>query len=135
MKITTDTNVLLRAVIGDDSVQAGLARAAISDAKMIVIPIAALCEFVWVARRIYKLERHAIADAIDVLTAPTKVAVDENALMAGLTMLRAGGDFADGVIAFEGRRSGGETFVTFDRKAARRVNAAGYPSRYLPTEH
>ncbi len=31
----------------------------------------------------------------------------------------AGGDFADGVIAYEGRWLGGETFVSFDRKAAR----------------
>jgi predicted nucleic-acid-binding protein len=37
----------------------------------------------------------------------------------------AGGDFADGVIAFEGRRLGGDVFLTFDRQAAKLIAAAG----------
>jgi predicted nucleic-acid-binding protein len=36
---------------------------------------------------------------------------------AGLAILKAGGDFADGVIAYEGAWLGGETFVSFDKKA------------------
>ena len=39
------------------------------------------------------------------------------AIEAGLAMLDAGGDFADGVIAYEGRWLGAETFVSFDKKA------------------
>ena len=31
--------------------------------------------------------------------------------------LHAGGDFADGVIAYEGKWLGGETFVSFDKNA------------------
>ncbi len=40
-------------------------------------------------------------------------------------MLEAGGDFADGVIAYEGQRLGGETLLTFDRKAAALMIASG----------
>ncbi len=40
-------------------------------------------------------------------------------------MLVAGGDFADGIIAFEGRRLGGDIFVTFDKKAARLIAETG----------
>ena len=43
------------------------------------------------------------------------VAIDRQATEAGLVMLDAGGDFADGVIAYEGRRLGGEVFVSFDK--------------------
>jgi predicted nucleic-acid-binding protein len=36
---------------------------------------------------------------------------------AGLAFFNAGGDFADGVIAYEGNWLGGETFVSFDKEA------------------
>lgn len=39
------------------------------------------------------------------------------AVEAGLTMLEADGDFADGVIAHEGHWLGGEVFVSFDQGA------------------
>ena len=42
-----------------------------------------------------------------------------------LAVLRAGGDFADGAIAWEGRWLGGETFVSFDRKAVARMKELG----------
>jgi hypothetical protein len=48
-----------------------------------------------------------------------------------LVLLDAGGDFADGVIAFEGRRLGGEVFASFDRNAVRLVAAAGGETRLL----
>ena len=44
---------------------------------------------------------------------------------AGLAMLDAGGDFADGVIAYEGRWLGAETFVSFDKKAVEMLTSAG----------
>jgi predicted nucleic-acid-binding protein len=36
-------------------------------------------------------------------------------------VLKAGGDFADGAIAWEGRWLGGETFVSFDKKAVAKI--------------
>ncbi len=49
-------------------------------------------------------------------------------------MLEDGGDFADGVIAFEGRRLGGETFVSFDRLAVKRLGAQAIPALLLTSE-
>jgi len=46
-------------------------------------------------------------------------------------MMAAGGDFADGVIAYEGRRLGDPVFVSFDRGAAELVAASGGDSLLL----
>jgi hypothetical protein len=59
------------------------------------------------------------------------VVVDLGAVEAGLAVLERGGDFADGVIAFEGRRAGGRVFTSFDRGAVKRVGAAGGEARLL----
>jgi hypothetical protein len=59
------------------------------------------------------------------------VAVDRPAVEAGLAVLQAGGDFADGIIAFEGRRLGGEVFVSFDRHAVELTVAGGAEARLL----
>jgi predicted nucleic-acid-binding protein len=50
---------------------------------------------------------------------------------AGLISLDAGGDFADGVIAYEGKWLGGETFVSFDKEAVKLVAAQGSSARLL----
>jgi len=57
--------------------------------------------------------------------------MDRAAVEAGLAMADAGGDFADGVIAFEGRALGGETFVSFDKKAVRLLRDIGAAARQL----
>jgi predicted nucleic-acid-binding protein len=59
------------------------------------------------------------------------VEVDRPAVEAGLAMLDAGGDFADGVIAYEGRWLGAETFVSFDKKAVEMLAAQGVSARLL----
>lgn len=61
-----------------------------------------LCELVWVLRRKYGLPAVEVAAAIRALLAAGNVEVDRPAVAAGLAMLDAGGDFADGVIAYEG---------------------------------
>jgi predicted nucleic-acid-binding protein len=49
-------------------------------------------------------------------------------LRTGPTTLDAGGDFADGVISYEGSWLGAETFVSFDKEATE-VPAMQGPSR------
>ena len=53
------------------------------------------------------------------------------AVEAGLAMLEAGGDFADGVIAFEGKLLGAETLLTFDKQAARLIKSQGGSAHLL----
>ena len=125
MRIVADSNVLIRAIVRDDSKQAAMAGQALREADEIAVSISALCEFVWVLEKIYKRKRHEIAIAIRGLIGDRKIRYDRATVEAGLALLDAGGDFADGVIAFAGKQLGGEVFVTFDRKAARLIKAAG----------
>jgi predicted nucleic-acid-binding protein len=60
-----------------------------------------------------------------------RVLVDRPALEAGLSVLERGGDFADGIIAFEGRRAGGRIFTSFDRAAVELIGATGGETRLL----
>jgi len=131
VRITADTNVLLRATIGDDPDQARRARQLLGAAELVAMPLVALCEFVWVSRSAYRRPSREIAAVIRTwLTSPT-VHLDRASVEAGLAMLDAGGDFADGVIAFAGRQLGGAVFASFDRKAAERVAAAGGETHLL----
>ncbi|MDZ5650206.1 type II toxin-antitoxin system VapC family toxin [Nitrospirillum sp. BR 11828] len=125
MKITIDTNILVRFFIEDDPEQADEARALMAKATRIVIPLPALCEAAWVLRRGYRLPARDIADQLERLLLVDVIVVDRSALAAGVAFLRAGGDFADGVIATEGRDKGGEVFVSFDRGAVNRWRRMG----------
>ncbi len=53
MKITADTNVLVRAIVGDDRLQCAAAQKALADAEAIALTVPALCELVWVLSRGY----------------------------------------------------------------------------------
>ena len=123
MKITADTNVLVRALTGDDAVQSKIAQAALADAEMVALALPALCELVWVLLRGYKIAAPDIAAAIRRLTDAATVAVNRPAVEAGLALLEAGGDFADGVIAYEGHWLGAEALVSFDKKAVELLQA------------
>lgn len=131
MKITADTNVLVRAVVRDDLEQARAADKVLSDASVIAVSGPSLCEFVWVLRRVYGLTDSDIAAAIRTLLATENVHADGELIEAGLRMLEAGGDFADAVIAEEGVRRGGETFVSFDKKTVALLSKQGYSARLL----
>jgi predicted nucleic-acid-binding protein len=131
MKVTVDTNVLVRAVVQDDKKQAEAAGALLRDADIIAIALPCLCEFVWVLRRIYGFGPGDISAALGALLDAANVVVNRPAVEAGLGILKAGGDFADGVIAYEGRWLGGETFVSFDQKAVSLTAEQGQPARLL----
>ena len=131
MKITVDTNILVRAVVRDDEKQAEVAAMLLKDAEVIAVSLPCLCEFVWVLRRVYSFDQHDIAAALEALLDAVNVAVNRPAVEAGLAILRAGGDFADGLIAYEGAWLGGETFVSFDKKAVAPIAKHGQPARLL----
>ena len=129
MRLTADTNILIRAVLNDDPVQGAMAAQLLREAEIIAIPLPCLCEFVWVLRRVYGLDRTDIGTALQALLAAGNVVVNRSAVDAGLAVHTAGGDFADGIIAFEGRWLGGETFVSFDRKAVALLDTLGHEAR------
>ncbi|OYU90454.1 MAG: VapC toxin family PIN domain ribonuclease [Bradyrhizobiaceae bacterium PARB1] len=132
MKICVDTNVLVRLVVGDDETQQRRAVETLEGAELVAISVLSLCEFAWVLDRIYRIERSDVSNAIRRLIDMRNVVANRPAIEAGLAVLDAGGDFADGVVAFEGRWLGGETFVTFDKKAVKLLEGQGIAARMVP---
>jgi predicted nucleic-acid-binding protein len=131
MKIGVDTNVLLRAAARDDPKQAVSAAEALRAAEVIAVPVAALCEFAWVMRSLYKKPAPEVARSIRSLVASPNVVTHLLAVEAGLAVLDSGGDFADGAIAFEGQWLGAEEFVSFDRQAVTILRSQGRRARLL----
>jgi predicted nucleic-acid-binding protein len=132
MRITADTNVLVRAIVADEPKQARLAQSALARADLIAIGPTTLCEFVWVLSRGYGIPAADIAAAIRGLIGSANVEVNRPAVEAGLGLLDQGGDFADGIIAFEGASLGGAMFATFDKDAAKRLKKLGRDALLLP---
>jgi predicted nucleic-acid-binding protein len=90
---------------------------------LIAVALPCLCEFAWVLMKVYDLQSSDVAAAIRALLTTKNVEMNRPAVEAGLSILEAGGDFADGVIAYEGTWLGGETFVSFDKKAIALLSA------------
>jgi predicted nucleic-acid-binding protein len=132
MRITADTNVLVRAAVQDDLNQARQAARILQQAELVAVPVPVICEFVWVLRRGYKRSVTDISDAIRRLMRSANVVMNRQAVDVGLSTLDSGGDFADGVIAYEGDSLGGEEFVSFDSKAVAVVRSQGGRARLLP---
>jgi predicted nucleic-acid-binding protein len=130
MKVTADTNVLVRALTEDDAAQSKAAQMALSKADTVALTIPTLCELVWVLQS-YKIRPSDIAGTIRGLLNSANVVVNRPAAEAGLVMLDAGGDFADGAIAYEGNWLGADTFISFDKKAVRLMDAQGKSARLL----
>ena len=131
MKVAVDTNVLVRAAVRDDPAAAAVAAKVLTDAELIAVATPCLCEFVWVLLRVYDFQPSDAATAIRALLAAANVEVNRPAVEAGLSVLEAGGDFADGAIAYEGNWLGGETFVSFDKKVVALLTAQGQFARLL----
>jgi predicted nucleic-acid-binding protein len=133
VRITADTNVLVRAAVGEDPLQAQVAADTLANAEIVAVPLPVLCEFVWVLLCRYGRSASEIAASIRDLADSANVNLDRPAVEAGLAILEAGGDFADGVIAFEGRRLGGAVFAAFDRRAVELIAATGAETCLLST--
>jgi predicted nucleic-acid-binding protein len=131
MKISVDTNVLVRAVLNDDPAQSRVARKLLREASLIAVALPCLCELVWVLRQGAKLPKDDVATAVRSLMNAGNVVVNRPAVELGLAVLDAGGDFADGAIAYEGDWLGGETFVSFDKQAVTLLSGQGEAAQLL----
>ncbi len=103
----------------------------VRSASLVALTLSCLCEVVWVLRKVYRFSRDEVSAALSVLLELDGVVLNRPAVEAGLLALAAGGDFADGVIAYEGRWLGGEVFVSFRKKAVALVQAQGLAARLL----
>jgi predicted nucleic-acid-binding protein len=131
VKLIADTNLLVRLAANDDSAQAKIAKSAFIEAEIVAIPLVAICEFAWVMRSVYKFKAAKLAIAIRLLLDSRNSVFDQTATEAGLAILESGGDFADGVIAHEGKWLGGEVFASFDKDAIALLKAQGHKTQQL----
>jgi predicted nucleic-acid-binding protein len=131
VRITVDTNILVRAVVADDKKQARVAARLLKEAELIAVTLPCLCEFVWVLHRVYQFGQEDIFAALEALLNAHNVSVNRPAVDAGLAVLKAGGDFTDGLIAYEGNWLGGDTFISFDKRAVSLLSSQGKQARVL----
>ena len=131
MKVSIDTNVLVRVVLQDDPEQSRSASKLLREASLIAISLPCLCELVWVLLNGARLPKEKVADSIRTLLGATNVVMNRPAVEVGMTILAAGGDFADGIMAYEGSWLGGEIFISFDKKAVLLLTAQGQSARLL----
>jgi predicted nucleic-acid-binding protein len=131
MKLTVDTIVLVRVIVQDDVKQGKVAARVLKQAEQIAVPLVVICEVVWVLRRVYDFPKTDIATVIATLIAAKNVQANRPAVEFGLAVFVQGGDFADGMLAFEGKWLGGETFVSFDKDAVAILSAQGSHAKLL----
>jgi predicted nucleic-acid-binding protein len=131
LKIIADTNLLVRLAAHDHSSQEKIVLKLLTEAELVAIPMVALCEFVWVMRSVYKFNTNALINAIRLFSETQNIYLNQPATKAGLETLEAGGDFADGVIAYEGKWLGGEVFASFDKEAIALLKSKGHKTKLL----
>ncbi len=131
MKIVADTNLLVRLAVDDDPGQRRIAARVVKDAEAVIVGNLALSELVWVLRTRYGFSKIEITQTIENLCSVQNVVLDRAAVELGSACMQNGTDFADGVISHEGRRLGGEEFVSFDKKAMASIAKQGMRARLL----
>jgi predicted nucleic-acid-binding protein len=121
--IGLDTNILVRYLTQDDTVQSRKA-AEIIERRLPVegpgfISVVAIVETVWVLARVYRVSADEIAAAIEaILQTDVLVIENEQEVFAAMVALREGsGSFADALIAALGTKAGCSRTLTFDRDA------------------
>lgn len=122
--IGLDTNVLVRYIMQDDTLQAAKATRLLESLSVDApgyLPIVALVELFWVLSSCYRLERPQLVEALEGLLY-TKEIVIENAEIvwkAVRTYRTSSADFPDCLIAGTAASAGCQQTMTFDRKAAK----------------
>ncbi len=123
--IAVDTNVVVRAIVRDNAVQAAAADAILSSGP-VWLARSVLLETEWVLRAAYGLDRSTLNGALTTLVGLEGLVVDSFAEVgAALAWHQAGMDFADALhLASAGSC---DSLATFDRRfaaAAARLSAA-----------
>lgn len=125
--IALDTNVLVRFLVEDSQAveQSRAARRLVMSAAAtgdaIFLPDVVLCEFVWVLRRAYELDRAEVAATLQELLAAEHLVFESPEAVIDATTEYAHGpaDFADYLVRNVALQSGCDRLYTFDQKFAR----------------
>jgi predicted nucleic-acid-binding protein len=115
---SVDTNVLVRALTGDDPSQSPAAMAFIKKFSPVWISHAVLMETVWVLESVYDQARPQLAEVLARISDNTDFALDEPTVVrAALALYRSKGklDFCDCLILQVARKAGQIPLATFDK--------------------
>ncbi len=110
-----DTNILLRALLGDDPVQSPIAERLLAEPALVGLTVA--LETFWVLTARARMPATSAATMLEMLTAvPTLTFADAGAVRWALAHAAVGADFAD--MLHLATSAGADSFATFDRGIA-----------------
>jgi predicted nucleic-acid-binding protein len=115
-----DTNIVVRYLVKDDDAQSALARDDVVGSGAIFVPLTVVLECEWVLRSLYGFSGSAVIAALEAFCGAPGVAVGEAAAVKrAFRLAKQGLDFADALHLAQATEC--ETFVTFDRRLARKA--------------
>ncbi len=122
--IGLDSNIVLRAITGDDPVQSRLARSflsTLSSERPGMLNSVALVEIAWTLRRRHKFGRQEVLRRIEDLMRSNAYHIVERSLVGQAleTSFEHSIEFADALLGALNRSLGCTTTMTFDRLASR----------------
>jgi predicted nucleic-acid-binding protein len=119
-----DTNILVRAILGDDPKQSPMARQVIENARDVAVPVTVLLELAWVLKSV-GWSRLLIHQTLSALALQPTVQLDRAAEVLGaLDDYKTGpADFADYLHLQLAKALGARKLLTFDRKLAKTPGA------------
>ena len=117
-----DTNVLVRALVGDDPIQAQLANAFIKAEGPVWVSQLVLAETIWVLESVYDCEKPQLVEALARILDNRSLAIEDPAVAhAALTLYKSikQVDFSDCLILEAARKAGHLPLATFDKALAK----------------
>lgn len=121
--IALDTNIWVRAILGDDSKQSALARKTIEHAAYtteIFVPLLVLVELAWVLGSAPGWESTRVQEALEHLLTLKGVEIESTSLARESLVLSTGSvQFADNLIALTAEERGCTKLLTFDARLAK----------------
>jgi predicted nucleic-acid-binding protein len=119
---SVDTNVLIRALTGDDSVQGPAAAAFIRDHGPVWVSQVVLLETVWVLESVYDCGKPQLVEALKRIIDNRELSLEEPSVArSALALYQAKGKvtFEDCLILESARKAGHLPLATFDRALGR----------------
>ncbi len=116
--VVIDTNVIVRYLLNDNAQQNAIATQYLDNSEITcVLPVMTFCEIDWVLRKKLKIPRLDVINFFERLTKKPNVVFDKSLFEIGLYFLKNGGDFADGIIAYQTTKFDNAKLLTVDKKS------------------
>ena len=123
-----DTNILLRALLGDDPVQSPIAERLLAEPALVGLTVT--LETFWVLTARARMPAANAAAMLDMLMkVPNLIFADAGAVRWALARASAGADFAD--MLHVAASAGADSFATFDRGISGHVSDSAVPIETL----